>query len=72
MDKSVCLITASSSGNYAHASLLLTLGALSANVVEGADLLIPFIRAKMNGNVVDEETVEKLESVLNVFLKSLS
>src|ERR1700743_1430277 len=57
VNKPVCLITASSSGSYAHASLLLTLGALSANVVEGAALLIPFIRAKMdvNGNVVDEE-----------------
>src|ERR1700710_1904667 len=42
VDKPVMLITASSSGQYAHPSLLLTLGALSANVVENACLLISF------------------------------
>jgi chromate reductase len=73
VDKPVGLITASSSGSYAHASLLLTLGALSANVVEGAALLIPFIRAKMDadGNVVDEKTLKGLDSAFSVFLKSI-
>ncbi len=73
VDKPVCLITASSSGTYAHASLLLTLDALSANVVEGAALLIPFIRAKMDkdGNVADEETVKSLGSAFDVFLNTI-
>jgi len=74
VDKPICLITASSVGTHAHAALLLTLGALSANVIEGADLLIPFIRAKMDadGNVVDEETVNNLEKALNTFIKVLT
>jgi len=73
VDKPVCLITASSSGTHAHAALLLTLGALSANVVDGAALLIPFIRAKMDadGNLVDEETMESLKRIFKEFLNSI-
>jgi chromate reductase len=74
VDKPVALITASLGGEYAHASLLLTLGALSANIVDGATLLIQFIRSKMDvdGNVKDEETVKKLHEVITVFLKLAS
>ncbi|MGZ3757698.1 MAG: NADPH-dependent FMN reductase [Mucilaginibacter sp.] len=73
VDKPVCLITASSVGENAHASLLLTLGALSANVIEDSCLLIPFIRAKMDkdGNVMDEETVKSLKFTFNSFLNIL-
>jgi chromate reductase len=73
VDKPVALITASSVGSNAHAALLLTLGALSANVIEGATLLIPFIRAKMDseGNVTDEATKQGLEKVLQELLKQL-
>ena len=73
VDKPVCLITASSVGENAHASLLLTLGALSANVIKDSCLLIPFIRAKMDveGNVVDDETKKSLDNILEFFLKTL-
>jgi chromate reductase len=73
VDKPVALITASSVGSNAHAALLLTLGALSANVIEGATLLTPFIRAKMDteGNVTDEATKQDLEKVLHELLKQL-
>jgi NAD(P)H-dependent FMN reductase len=50
VDKPVALITASLGGEYAHASLLLTLGALSANVIADATLLIQFIRSKMDSD----------------------
>ncbi|MBL4678985.1 MAG: NAD(P)H-dependent oxidoreductase [Mucilaginibacter sp.] len=58
VDKPLVLITASSVGKHAHEALLLTLGALSVNIIEGGTLLIPFIRAKMDGegNITDEET----------------
>jgi chromate reductase len=73
VDKPVALITASLGGEHAHASLLLTLGALSANVVEGATLLIPFIRAKMDleGKVKDQETVKNLQDLLAKFLNEI-
>lgn len=66
VDKPIALITASSSGQYAHSSLLLTLGALSANIVEDACLLVPFIRSKMDGdgNVADEGLKEDLRRSL--------
>jgi len=74
VDKPVALITASLGGEYAHASLLLTLGALSANVVDETTLLIQFIRAKMdaNGKVKDEETAKNLQDLLNAFLIRLN
>ncbi|MGF7073166.1 NADPH-dependent FMN reductase [Mucilaginibacter sp. 3215] len=73
VDKPVALVTASSVGSHAHEALLLTLGALSAKVTEGATLLIPFIRSKIdaNGNITDEQTERALRDVMEVFLKEL-
>lgn len=73
VDKPVALITASLSGEYAHASLLLTLGALTAKLSGETNLLIQFIRSKMDtdGNVKDGETVKKLQDVFAVFLKEV-
>lgn len=70
VDKPVTLITASSSGEYAHPSLLRTLGALSANVIEEASLLVPFIRSKMDGegNIADEELRKALENAFRILL----
>ena len=71
VDKPVALITASLGGEHAHASLLLTLGALSANVVGDATLLIQFIRSKMDadGNVIDADTVKNLQAIFTAFVK---
>jgi len=69
VDKQVVLITASSVGDSAHASLLKTLGALSANVI--ADLLVPFIRAKIDsdGQIMDEGLKVDLGVILVTILK---
>lgn len=74
VDKPLALITASTGGQNAHAALLLILGALSANVLEDATLLIPFIRSKMDGegNMKDIDTKEVLLSVLDVLLRELT
>ena len=70
VDKPTALITASTGGENAHAALLLILGALSANLLKGATLLIPFIRSKIDGdgNMRDAETAERLRSVFNALL----
>ena len=70
VDKPVALITASSSGSHAHASLLLTLGAISAKVAEDAALLIPFVRTKVNadGSITDAETLASLKKVLDALI----
>ncbi|SDG32878.1 NADPH-dependent FMN reductase [Mucilaginibacter sp. P25] len=73
VDKPVALVTASSVGSHAHAALLLTLGALSAKVTEGATLLVPFIRSKIDvhGDITDEQTAKALRDVMKVFLKEI-
>ena len=72
VNKPVALITASSSGEKAHASLLFTLNAISANVPEGASLLIPFIRSKFNkeGDVTDLQMIDDVRNVMHALLKS--
>ncbi len=69
--KPVALITAATGGDKAHASLLLTLTALSSNVAEDAALLISFIRSKMNadGVVTDEATLQAINSVADALLR---
>jgi NAD(P)H-dependent FMN reductase len=69
--KPVALITAATGGDKAHASLLLTLSALSANVAEDAKLLISFIRAKMNaaGLVTDEATLQAIYVVADALVR---
>jgi NAD(P)H-dependent FMN reductase len=73
VDKPMALITASSVGTHAHAAILLTLGALSAKVIDGATLLIPFIRSKIDGegNITDEEAEKALREVMKVFSEAI-
>jgi NAD(P)H-dependent FMN reductase len=73
VDKPVALITASSQGTYAHASLLLTLGAITAKIDEDAALLIPFIRSKVSstGEITDEGVLASLLKVLDALLKTI-
>ena len=74
VDKPVAVITASSQGSYAHPSLLTTFGAINAHIVEGATLLIPFIRAKMDtsGHITDAATEKELRLVFDNLLKAIT
>jgi chromate reductase, NAD(P)H dehydrogenase (quinone) len=74
VEKPVALITAASSGEYAHAALLRTLGALSANIINDACLLVPFIRSKMDssGNIIDEDLKADLEKILGLTQEQIS
>ena len=64
--KPTAVIVAATGGDKAFASILLTLGALSANVADDAKLLIPFVRAKLdeNGVVKDAATMEAINRVM--------
>jgi len=70
VEKPVALITASLGGEHAHASLLLTLGALNSRVIDGATLLISFIRSKINaeGVITHQDTQKSLKKLLHNFL----
>ena len=74
--KPVAAISASplyTGGDKAHASLLLTLTALGANVPEGGKLKIPAVGKKLNSNgeVSDLETRQALRSVLDALVLTI-
>lgn len=67
--KPTALITASSSGEKGHASLLETLQVIKANITSNTQLIIPFAKTKINqeNKITDGKT---LEEVMNL-IKSL-
>jgi chromate reductase len=67
--KPVALITASSMGEKAHASLLGTLKIIEADIRDTTQLLVPFIKAKMNKTpeITDEGTLEKVKELISAF-----
>ena len=73
VSKPVALITAATGGQNAHASLLLTLSALSARVLSDCTLLISFIRSKIDeeGNVKDIETRRAINNIMDTFINDI-
>lgn len=73
VDKPVTLITASLGGEHAHASLLLTLGALTAKLSDDTNLLIQFVRSKIgaDGTITDSDTIKRLNDLLRIFLENI-
>ena len=71
--KPVALITAATGGDKAHASLLLTLTALSARVVEDATLLIPFVRSNINATneISDGATIQAIKNIMDTFIQTI-
>lgn len=74
--KPVAVISSSPSstgGEKAHASLMLTLTALSSTVPAGGTLIIPMIRSKMSagGEITDPATTQALRSVLDALAKAI-
>ena len=74
VNKPLALITASLSGEKAHASLLDTLTALSASIAEERILLIPFIRSKLDeqGFIRIPELLQRLQAILQSFMTTCS
>lgn len=73
VNKPLALITAATGGDKAHASLLHTFTALSANLVPDATLLIPFIRSKMNeaGEVKDAAVLADIRKVVEALVATI-
>jgi chromate reductase len=67
--KPVALITASSMGEKAHASLLVTLKVIEADISDTTQLLIPFIKAKINKvpEITDEATLQHVKELIAAF-----
>lgn len=68
-DKPTALITASSSGEKAHESLLLVMKTLGVKTNDDACLLIPGVKSKLNaeGRVTHEPLNEQLSRLVNAF-----
>ncbi len=72
--QSTALITASTGGENAHEAMIKILGAIDAKLGAETTLLISFIRSKLDteGNIVDEETSDRLHLLLSFLLNSIN
>lgn len=72
--KPVALITAATGGEKAHAAFLLTLQAIGTKMTEGATLLIPFIRSKLNekNEVKDMATLDSIKTVITSVIEAIN
>jgi chromate reductase len=72
--KTVALVTASLRGEKAHESLLGTLLLLGATMTTDTQLLISFIKSKVNrdGCITDEETLSKILHLLKSFTELIA
>lgn len=73
VNKPTGVITAATEGDLAHASLLETLRMMSARQVDGASLLIPFVRTKVNsnGHITDPPTSQAVQWLLDALLGAI-
>lgn len=73
MNKPAALITASSLGEKAHESLLLTLKTIEARVGENQSLLISGARTKLNSEnkISDEETIKSIRLLMLSLIESI-
>ena len=67
--KPVALITAALSGEKAHASLLDTLRVLEARLTAGTQMVVPFVKSKINpeGRITDEATRLEMQNLIEAF-----
>ena len=73
VNKPLALVTAATGGEKAHAALLLTFTALSSAIPEGGELVISYVRTKLDahGGISDAATAQKLQEVLDALIKSI-
>ena len=74
MYKPTALITASSLGEKAHESFLLTLKTIEAKIDETTSLLISGARTKLNGEgkIADEKTLDSVRKLMNALLTDIN
>ncbi|MFT3680813.1 MAG: NADPH-dependent FMN reductase [Ferruginibacter sp.] len=71
--KPTLLITASTDGRYGHAALLETLKVIEAKDIEQHNLLIQFVKTKVNAEhgITDEQTFKAVLAILDSFENSI-
>jgi chromate reductase len=73
VNKPTVLITAATGGEYAHNSLLAILGALTARPAAGCDLLVSFIRSKLDsdGTIKDPQLDLQIGEVMYALMNDI-
>ena len=71
--KPLALITAATGGDKAHTAMMLTMKALNANIADAANMVIPFVRAKLNdkGEFSDNEIIQSVKIVMQALLETI-
>jgi len=71
--KPLALVTAATGGEKAHAALLLTFTALSAAIPPGGDLVISYVKSKLDGNsgIKDPATATQLQQVIDALVAAV-
>ena len=70
--KPVALITASSVGQKAHASLMETLKVIESDIPETSQLVISFAKTKVNGNkIIDDNTLQQVRNTIDSLMTTI-
>ncbi len=72
-EKPVALITAASQGQKAHAAMLDILTAIGSKMNMGSNLLISFIRSKLDekNELKDKDTLEAVKKLVDTFIRTI-
>ena len=72
VSKPTGVISAATDGSYAHASLTETLLMMSADMVEGASLIVSFVRTKVDkeGFITDTQTTVALQAAVSALVRA--
>jgi len=72
--KPTMLITASTGGFYGHKALMETLKAIEAKNIENLQLVIPFVKTKVNeeNKITDEKTLAEVRKLIFDFIETIN
>lgn len=71
--KPTVLITASTDGRFGHAALLETLKVIEAKNIEELNLLIQFVRTKIDDEkIIDQKTLEEIKLLMQKFIATIN
>jgi chromate reductase, NAD(P)H dehydrogenase (quinone) len=71
--KPTLLITASTDGSYGHRALLETLKAIDAKNIDNLQLLISFVKTKLNmeNKIIDKKTLKDVQAVITDLISTI-
>jgi chromate reductase len=73
-NKPTVLITASTDGQFGHKALLETLKIIEAKNIENLQLIVPFIKTKLNADhkIIHENTLFEINKLMDDFIKTIN